>query len=211
MVSASPQSFCPEAAPTTSLIMQLKSFSWAEQIFTAYFAANCFAWRKVPPRGLTHLGTRTSTYPVTWGPRGADQVAVTGVRKANVSPGRHGAACGPMTSRVPPRQPQIPAMRVREISGLCPTSWGVGGGGRHREHPAGMLSSARRSWGWSSTRTRVWNLPKGPLPLLPVQARVGKLKAKLEKSRRTSLSLFYSLWTSSPSQAPFSPLEEVLW
>lgn len=38
-----------------SLIMQLKSFSWAEQIFTAYFAANCFAGRKVLAGGLAGL------------------------------------------------------------------------------------------------------------------------------------------------------------
>jgi hypothetical protein len=60
---ASPHRFCPEAESTSSLIMQLKSFSWAEQIFTAYFAVNCFAWRRALPFRQTH----TLTHPITKG------------------------------------------------------------------------------------------------------------------------------------------------
>lgn len=59
------QLFCPEAASTTSLIMQLESFSQAEQIFTAYFAANCLAWRGVLPFRLVNI--HTFTYPITEG------------------------------------------------------------------------------------------------------------------------------------------------
>ena len=56
--------------------MQLKSFSWAEQIFTAYFAENFFAWSKVLPLGLACLVCiHTFTDPATRGPPGAEQVA----------------------------------------------------------------------------------------------------------------------------------------
>lgn len=56
--------------------MQLKSFSWAEQIFTAYFAESVFAWRKVLPLGLACLVCiHTFTDRATRGPPCAKQVA----------------------------------------------------------------------------------------------------------------------------------------
>lgn len=115
--SFSPVIFCPEAA-SPNLIMQLKSFSWAEQIFTAYFAADCFAWRKVLPFRLACLAhIHTFAYPITRGPN-CEQVEdkraprnqrqcrdMAGVSQANVFLFPPRCRCGLMTSVVPLRQP----------------------------------------------------------------------------------------------------------
>lgn len=100
--------------------MQLKSFSWAEQIFTAYFASNCFAGRKFPSLGLACLVYgHTSTCPVPRGPHGTEQVAdkraprsenwrkaVAAVSQASVLWAPPRCACGPGMPWSPARRHQ---------------------------------------------------------------------------------------------------------
>ena len=112
------QPSCLESAYASSLIMHLKSFSWAEQIFTAYFAENGFAWRKVLPLGwqVWCANIYTFTYLVTRGPHGAEQVADKQVPKNKYVSERCGrcqpglCVLGPTVvslwaSAVPPWQP----------------------------------------------------------------------------------------------------------
>ena len=118
--------------------MQLKSFSWAEQIFTAYFAANCFAWRQVLPLGLARRADSCIHTPWYQGATVCEQVAgqralrkerpcgdVAGVSQADVPslpPPRLGES---MTSAEPQRRPKAPALRVRRASGPCPPCGGA--------------------------------------------------------------------------------------
>ena len=236
VVSASPQSFCPEEAPTTSLIMQLKSFYWAEQIFTAYFAANCFAWRKVLPSGLTSPACiHTFTRPITRGPHGTEQVSDKQAPR-NERPCRHGdrcqqskcvlgpatvLLCGPVTSVGDLRQPQIPALWHQRNLGALSHCWG--GGARTAErtlcgdqpsknqshvHSAPVTSChpQSRPGRWSLKEPVCGTSLKGP-PVLSLLSESGweNTRRNLRKSRKKSRSLFHSLWTSSPSQVPFSP------